>query len=68
LFLPAAAGGGQLKISVGVFPKIGSDFNQNIPPVGKSSCWLALYAGSPPDFERKIEFFIFQNKVRADIF
>ena len=33
LFLPAAAGGGQLKFSVGVFLKIGSDFNQNIPPV-----------------------------------
>jgi len=27
LFLPAAAGGGQLKISVGIFLKIGSDFD-----------------------------------------
>jgi len=33
VFLPAAAGSGQLKISVGIFLKIGSDFNQNIPPV-----------------------------------
>ena len=29
------------------------------PPVGKRSVWLARYAGSPPDFERKIEFFVF---------
>ena len=30
-----------------------------LPPVGKRSVWLARYAGSPPDFERKIEFFVF---------
>ena len=29
------------------------------PPVGKRSVWLARYAGSPPDFRRKIEFFVF---------
>jgi len=39
--------------------EIGSDIFKYIPPVGKSSCWLARYAGSPPDFERKIEFFVF---------
>jgi len=32
LVLPAAAGGG-LKISVGVFSKISSNFNQKIPPI-----------------------------------
>ena len=38
------------------------------PPIGKRSVWLARCAGSPADFKRKIEFFVFQNKVRADIF
>jgi len=32
VFLPAACGGG-LKVSVGIFSKIGSDFNQNTPPI-----------------------------------
>jgi hypothetical protein len=58
VFLPAAAGGG-LKVSAGIFLKIGSDFNQNIPPFGKRSVWLALCEGSPADFEREIEFFVF---------
>ena len=53
LVLPAAAGGG-LKISVGIFPKIGSDFVQKVPPVGKRSVWLARYAGSPVDFKVKV--------------
>ena len=38
------------------------------PPVGKSEVWLALCEGSPADFEAEIKFFVFQNKVRADIF
>ena len=38
------------------------------PPVGKCLCWLALCEGSPADFKRKLEFFIFQNEVRANIF
>jgi hypothetical protein len=38
------------------------------PPVRKCLCWLALCEGSPADFKRKLEFFIFQNEVRADIF
>ena len=29
------------------------------PPVGKSEVWLALCEGSPADFRRKIEFFVF---------
>jgi hypothetical protein len=32
LFLSAVCGGG-LKVNVGIFLKIGSDFNQNIPPI-----------------------------------
>lgn len=44
------------------------DIFKYTPPVGKRSVWLARYAGSPADFEGKIEFFVFQNKVRADIF
>jgi len=58
----------QSKFKIWIFVKKGSDFVQKVPPIGKSSFWLARYAGSPPDFERKIEFFVFQNKVRADIF
>jgi len=57
--------GGRKRGSVFALPpaepvnEIGSDIFKYIPPVGKSSCWLARYAGSPPDFERKIEFFVF---------
>ena len=39
--------------------EIGSDIFKYIPPVGKSCFWLARYAGSPADFRRKIEFFVF---------
>jgi len=37
----------------------GSDIFKQTPPVGKSEVWLARYAGSPADFEHKIEFFAF---------
>ncbi len=30
-----------------------------LPPVGKRKVWLALCEGSPADFRRKIEFFVF---------
>jgi len=36
--------------------EIGSDIFKYTPPVGKCSVWLARYADSPADFERKIEF------------
>jgi len=49
----------QSKFKIWIFVKKGSDFVQKVPPIGKSSFWLARYAGSPPDFERKIEFFVF---------
>jgi len=39
--------------------EIGSDIFKYTPPIGKRGRWLARYAGSPPDFERKIEFFVF---------
>ncbi|MCS6809636.1 MAG: hypothetical protein NZ661_12625, partial [Candidatus Kapabacteria bacterium] len=44
--------------------KIGSDFFKYTPPVGKSCCWLALCEGSPADFRRKIEFFLFLEEER----
>lgn len=33
--------------------------NPSGPPIGKSRVWLALYEGSPADFEAEIEFFVF---------
>jgi len=39
--------------------KNSSDIFVKRPPVGKRSVWLALCEGSPADFKRKIEFFIF---------
>ena len=48
--------------------KDGSVPDPSAPPVGKCLCLLALCEGSPTDFKRKLEFFIFQNEVRADIF
>ena len=51
------------------FPETGSQVQILYPPpIGKRSVWLARCEGSPADFKRKIEFFVFQNKVRADIF
>jgi len=44
--------------------EIGSDIFKHTPPVGKSEVWLALCEGSPPDFERKIELFIFNSAKR----
>ena len=42
--------------------EISSDIFEYIPPVGKSRCWLARYAGSPADFEAEIEFFVFVTR------
>jgi len=39
--------------------EISSDIFKYTPPIGKRSVWLARYAGSPADFKRKIEFFVF---------
>ena len=51
-----------------ILDEISSNFFERTPPIGKCLCWLALCEGSPADFKRKLEFFIFQNEVRADIF
>jgi len=49
----------------GVWGEICSNFFQRTPPVGKCLCWLALYEGSPADFKRKLEFFIFAPLLRG---
>jgi len=49
----------QSKFKIWIFVKKGSDFVQKVPPSGKRVFWLARYAGSPADFKRKLEFFIF---------
>ena len=43
----------------------GSDIFKQTPPVGKSEVWLARYAGSPADFKRKLEFFVFVPRSRT---
>lgn len=45
--------------------EIGSDIFKYTPPVGKRSVWLARYAGSPADFKRKLEFFVFVPRSRT---
>jgi hypothetical protein len=45
--------------------EIGSDIFKYTPPVGKSEVWLALCEGSPADFKRKLEFFIFAPLLRG---
>jgi len=65
LFASAFGRGGRKGGSVFALPpaepvnEIGSDIFKYTPPVGKRSVWLVLYEGSPADFERKIEFFVF---------
>jgi len=59
-----------------ILGEICSNFFERTPPVGKCLCWLALshfalratrdkYAGSPADFKRKLEFFIFAPLLRG---
>ena len=69
----ASAGGrkeglGGIPPALQILGEISSNFFERTPPVGKCLCWLALCEGSPADFKRKLEFFIFQNEIRADIF
>jgi hypothetical protein len=45
-----------------ILGEISSNFFESTPPVGKCLCWLALCEGSPADFKRKLEFFIFAPK------
>ena len=45
-----------------ILGEISSNFFERTPPVRKCCCWLALCEGSPADFKRKLEFFIFAPK------
>ena len=45
-----------------ILGEISSNFFESTPPVRKCLCWLALCEGSPADFKRKLEFFIFAPK------
>jgi len=64
LFASASRRGGRKGGLGGIPPaepvnEIGSDIFKYTPPIGKRSVWLARCEGSPADFKRKIEFFIF---------
>ena len=48
-----------------VLGEIRSNFFERTPPVRKCLCWLALCEGSPADFKRKLEFFIFAPLLRG---
>ena len=59
-----------------ILGEISSNFFERTPPVGKCLCWLALShfalratrdkcEGSPADFKRKLEFFIFAPLLRG---
>ena len=48
-----------------ILGEICSNFFERTPPVGKCLCWLALCEGSPADFKRKLEFFIFAPLLRS---
>ena len=50
------------KLVFRIFVKKCSNINQKTPPIGKRKVWLALCEGSPADFKRKLEFFIFAPK------
>ena len=45
-----------------ILGEISSNFFERTPPIRKCLCWLALCEGSPADFKRKLEFFIFAPK------
>jgi hypothetical protein len=45
-----------------ILGEISSNFFESTPPIRKCLCWLALCEGSPADFKRKLEFFIFAPK------
>src|SRR3989344_3469298 len=48
-----------------IFGEICSNFFERTPPVRKCLFWLALCEGSPADFKRKLEFFIFAPLLRG---
>ena|SRR3989338_8028408 len=66
----ASAGGrkgglGGIPPALQILGEISSNFFERTPPVGKCLCWLALCEGSPADFKRKLEFFIFAPLLRG---
>jgi len=66
----ASAGGrkgglGGIPPALQIFGEISSNFFERTPPIGKCLCWLALCEGSPADFKRKLEFFIFAPLLRG---
>ena len=66
----ASAGGrkgglGGIPPALQMLGEICSNFFERTPPVGKCLCWLALCEGSPADFKRKLEFFIFAPLLRG---
>ena len=63
----ASAGGrkgglGGIPPALQILGEISSNFFESTPPVRKCFGWLALCEGSPADFKRKLEFFIFAPK------
>ncbi|MBU1932175.1 hypothetical protein KJ965_05800, partial [Patescibacteria group bacterium] len=64
----ASAGGrkglGGIPPALQILGEISSNFFERTPPIGKCLCWLALCEGSPADFKRKLEFFIFAPLLR----
>ena len=63
----ASAGGwkgglGGIPPALQILGEISSNFFERTPPIRKCLCWLALCEGSPADFKRKLEFFIFAPK------
>jgi hypothetical protein len=66
----ASAGGrkgglGGIPPALQILGEICSNFFERTPPVRKCLCWLALCEGSPADFKRKLEFFIFAPLLRG---
>jgi len=66
----ASAGGrkgglGGIPPALQILSEICSNFFERTPPVRKCFCWLALCEGSPADFKRKLEFFIFAPLLRG---
>ena len=54
--------GGGIPPALQILGEISSNFFKRTPPVRRCLCWLALCEGSPADFKRKLEFFIFAPK------
>jgi hypothetical protein len=66
LLLAGGRGGlGGIPPALQILGEICSNFFEHTPPVRKCLCWLALCEGSPADFKRKLEFFIFAPLLRG---